>query len=55
MEKSEIDKLAEYLMKGAICLFDALENMHDAEPFICMNAKTDKGKYSIRITREDEE
>lgn len=52
-DKFDIDELAEYLIKGCIVLFETLEDRHNAEPVICMTAKTDRGKYTVKIIRED--
>lgn len=55
MDNFDQDKLAEYLTKGCILLFETLEDIHEAEPMICMTAKTDRGEYTIKITRENDE
>lgn len=55
MDNFDHDKLAEYLTKGCILLFETLEDIHEAEPMICMSAKTDRGEYTIKITRENNE
>lgn len=55
MNKSDNDKLSEHLIKGCILLFDSLEQMHDAEPIICMTAKTKRGEYIVKIERDNKE
>lgn len=55
MNKSDVDKLSEYLIKGSILLFETLEQMHDAEPIICMTAKTKRGDYTVKIERDNKE
>lgn len=55
MNKSDVDKLSEYLIKGCILLFDTLEQMHDAEPIICLTAKTNRGDYTVKIERDNKE
>lgn len=51
--KNDVDELAEYLIKGSILMFEMLEDRHHAEPLISMTAKTDRGEYTVKITRED--
>lgn len=53
MNDKDIDVLAEYLVKGCILLFETLEDKHNAEPFICMTAKTNRGAYTVKIIREE--
>lgn len=55
MNKSDVDKLADYLIKGCILMFDTLEQIHGAEPFICMTAKTNRGEYTVKISRDNKE
>lgn len=52
-DKIDTDELAEILIKGSMLLFETLEDIHNAEPFICMTAKTDRGEYTVKITREN--
>lgn len=51
--KIDIDELAEYLIKGCILMFEMLEDRHNAEPIICMTAKTSRGEYTIKVIREN--
>lgn len=53
--KFDIDELAEYLIKGCIVMFETLEDRHNAEPIICMTAKTDRGEYTVKVIRENKE
>lgn len=55
MDNLDQDKLAEFLMKGCIMLFEMLEDIHKAKPMICMTAKTVRGEYTIKITRDNDE
>lgn len=52
-DRDKLDMLAEYLTKGCVLLFEKLEDIHEAEPMICMTAKTDRGEYTIKIIREN--
>lgn len=55
MDNLNVDELAQFLIKGCILLFETLEDRHKAEPMICMTAKTDRGEYTVKIIRENNE
>lgn len=55
MNTFNTDELALVITQACVTLFEVLEDRHEAEPMICMTAKTNRGKYTIKIIRENNE